>query len=278
MKAFELHEEVKGLAPPTVTGDHITLGGQVEAAVIKTRPPRTSPLFLGFHTPGEQDDGVPKYRYTMMAMAHSILVNRRGHRYSATHLALPIMAALNETDENGEAVNWPTWQILDQNFRDKFPLGDEPPGAPLPECMAATGDTVRALAQAAGIDPDGLEYTVARWNGFCDRGADEDFGRGTTPMDKMFFGGELGRIDRPPFVAVKQTLVSANIPSAGLETNVDGQVLNLAGDPIPGLFASGNAAAMNDIGARYQSGVGVSRGIVYGYLAAKRMLAAPSGR
>lgn len=271
LKTFELHDGVKGLAPTTVTGDHIVLGGQVGAAVVKTRPPGTSPLFLGFHTPGEEDNGVPKYRYTMMSMAHSVLVNRRGLRYSQTGLSLPIMAALNEVDENGEALNWPTWQILDQNFRDKFPLGDVPPGAPLPEGMAATADTIRELAEIAGIDPDGLEYTIERWNKFCDRGVDEDFARGTSPMEKSFFGGDLGRIDRPPFVAVKQSWVSANIPSAGLQINADGQAISLTGNPIPGLFVSGNAAAMVDIGARYQSGLGISRGITYGYVAARKM-------
>lgn len=271
LKAFELHDGIKGLAPTTVTGDHIILAGQVGAAVVKTRPPETSPLFLGFHTPGEEDAGVPKFRYTMMSMAHSILVNRRGARYSSTALSLPIMAALNQIDENGEAVNWPTWQILDQNFRDKFPLGDVAPGAQLPEGMAAIADTIRELAEIAGIDPDGLEHTIDRWNQFCDRGVDEDFGRGTNPLEKVFFGGDLGRIDRPPFVAVKQSWVSANIPSAGLQINADAQAVSLAGDPIPGLFVTGNAAAMVDIGARYQSGLGISRGITYGYVAARKM-------
>jgi 3-oxosteroid 1-dehydrogenase len=272
LKAFELHDDIKGLAPTTVTGDHIVLAGQVGAAVVKTRLPHVSPMFLGFHTPGNEDNGVPKYRYSMTSMAHSIIVNRRGLRYSQTWLAPHISTAINQTDENGETPNWPTWQILDQNFRDKFPLGDVPPGADLPEGMAATANTIRGLAEIAGIDPDGLEYTVDRWNKFCDRGVDEDFNRGTSPFEKAFFGGELGRIDRPPFVAVKQSRVSANIGSAGLHINTDAQAIRLTGEPIPGLFVTGMSAATTDIGARYQSGTGISRGITYGYVAAQKML------
>ena len=171
MKAFELHDHIATMAPRTVTGDHLVLGGQVGAAVAKTKPPELSPLLLGFHTPGEQyDGGRPKYQYCMSALAHSILVNRRGLRYSPSALYPDIMAGINRVDENGEAVNWPTWQILDQNFRDKFPLGDVPPGAPLPDGMATTADTIAELAKAAGIDPDGLEQTTERWNGFCERG------------------------------------------------------------------------------------------------------------
>lgn len=273
LKTFELHDDVKGLAPKTVTGDHIVLGGQVGAAVVKTRPPHVSPLMLGFHTPGEEHDGGPKYRYCMPSMAHSILVNRRGLRFSPTALYAPLMTALNEADENGEVVNWPAWLILDQNYRDRFPLGDVPPGAPLPEGMAATADTIGELAEIAGIDPDGLEYTIARWNGFCERGVDEDFDRGKSAFAKAFFGDALGPIDRPPFVAVKQSWLSVNIPSAGLRINADAQAVGFTGDPIPGLFVTGMAAASVDTGARYQSGLGVSRGLTYGFVAARKMLA-----
>jgi 3-oxosteroid 1-dehydrogenase len=273
LKTFELHDNIRGLAPVTVTGDHITLGGEVGARVLKTRPPHISPLILGFHTPGSEQDGMPKYRYCMSAMAHSILVNGRGLRYSRTALYPHIVAALNQVDEQGNFSNWPTWQVLDQNFRDQFPLGDVPPGEPLPDGMAVVADTIHELAELAGIDPDGLEHSIDRWNEFCDQGIDEDYGRGTSPFEKAFFGGELGRIDKPPFVAIKLDWVSANAPSAGLEINSDGQAIGLNGEPIPGLFVTGMAAASVDTGARYQSGLGISRGLTYGFAAAKKMQA-----
>ena len=74
-------------------------------------------------------------------------------------------------------------------------------------------------------------------------------------------------------MAVKQSLLCVNSPSAGLRINADAQAVNLAGDPIPGLFVAGMSAASVDYGARYQSGLGISRGITYGYLAARHMLA-----
>jgi 3-oxosteroid 1-dehydrogenase len=43
---------------------------------------------------------------------------------------------------------------------------------------------------------------------------------------------------------------------------------------IPGLFAVGNAAAPVDIGAGYQSGISNLRGLVGGWLAARRAIGA----
>ena len=42
----------------------------------------------------------------------------------------------------------------------------------------STGRSIRELAAAIGIDPDALEVTVTRHNGFCETGVDLDFGKG----------------------------------------------------------------------------------------------------
>ena len=39
------------------------------------------------------------------------------------------------------------------------------------------GATPEELAQACGVDPQGLADTIARYNGFFEKGVDEDFDR-----------------------------------------------------------------------------------------------------
>jgi hypothetical protein len=272
MKAFELEDEVYSMAPATTTGDHLILGSRVGAAIVKTRLPETSQLTLGLHTPGDEHEGSPKYRYCLPALAHSILVNRRGRRFG-DEKSRGIKPRLRDLDDRGDAANWPTWLILDQNYREKFTLGAVGPGDPLPVGMADSADTIRELAEIAGIDPTGLEETIARWNEFCARGADEDFGRGSTLLTTVVRSEILGRIDRPPFLAVKLSWLSLNTPSAGLRITANAEAVDIAGNPISGVFVAGNAAASVDTGARYQSGLGNSRGLTYGYLAARTMVA-----
>ncbi len=83
--------------------------------------------------------------------------------------------------------------------------------------------------RAASIDPPGLEQTVARYNGFCRRGVDEEFGR-----DEK----RLTPIDKPPFYAL-ECVVNLINTQGGPRRNAKSQVLDPYGNPIPSLYAVG---------------------------------------
>src|SRR5262249_28952754 len=109
------------------------------------------------------------------------------------------------------------------------------------------------------------------------RGEDPDFGRGTAAWSATYAGdlthqpnANLGPVERGPFYGVR--LVPSGISSTGLLTNGHGQVVNVRGQAIPGLYASGNAAAYADYGVGYQSGLSLARGLTFSYLAVKHML------
>ena len=66
-----------------------------------------------------------------------------------------------------------------------------------------------------------------------------------------------------PFYAVKIERVTMGVPTAGLPIDVDGRVLDVSDQPIPGLYAAGNSAAWLDIGGGSNSGIANTRGLLY---------------
>ena len=88
-------------------------------------------------------------------------------------------------------------------------------------------ESLRALADEAGIDGAGLEATVAAYNAAVKSGSDS-LGRKHMPKP----------ISVPPFHAIKHHGMSVSGP-AGLAVDEHLQVLKADGEPIPNLFAAG---------------------------------------
>ena len=138
-------------------------------------------------------------------------------------------------------------------------------------------DSLRELAEKIGIDRQGFEAEVARFNRFCETGVDEDFGRGATaygrimgdPTNKPNPG--LGKIEKGPFYAV--TIWPLDVgTSGGLVTDEYARVLKPDGSAIAGLYATGNATAPV-VGPCYPgAGASIGHGITFGYVAARHAL------
>src|SRR3546814_3766265 len=64
--------------------------------------------------------------------------------------------------------------------------------------LLTTAPTLQALASQLGIDADGLQASVARFNGFAARGKDEDFRRGENSYDLLY--GDV-RVQQNPCLA-----------------------------------------------------------------------------
>ncbi|MEK7343557.1 MAG: FAD-binding protein [Pseudomonadota bacterium] len=210
----------------------------------------------------------------------AILVNRRGKRFvneAANYNAMG--KALHAFDAGvHDYANLPYWLIIDQRYRDKYPCFNVPPGGPTPGFMMQ-GDTLADLAAKAGIDADGLVATVARFNAMVCAGHDDDFGRGDNSYDNFYMWGDmdyeppyrtLGVIDQGPFYAVK--MESGALGTAGgPKTNADAQVLDWRGQPIPGLYAAGNAMAAV-LGEAYGGAGGtLGPGMTFGYIAGRHL-------
>lgn len=210
----------------------------------------------------------------------AILVNRAGQRFvneAANYNALG--KSLHAFDAGTHSyANLPYWLIIDQRYRDRYPAFTAQPGGPTPAYMMQA-DTLEELATIAGIDPAGLRATVERFNAMVRQGHDDDFNRGDTTYDNFYMWGDtafdppyrtLGLIDQGPFYAVKME-AGALGTCGGPRTNADGQVVDWNGNPIPGLYAAGNAMSAVLGGAYGGAGGTLGPGMTFGYLAGRHL-------
>jgi hypothetical protein len=174
--------------------------------------------------------------------------------------------------------------VVDHAFLRRFGLGfvkpfPVPVGPQVRSGYLKRGRTLAELAQAAGIDPKGLEETVATYNHDARAGTDTAFGKGSTAYNR--FNGDpafapnpcLAPIERGPFYAV-EVVVGDLGTFDGLRANGQAQVLDREGQPIPGLYAAGNDMA-SIMGGNYPGG-GITLGpaITFGYIAARHIAGA----
>jgi succinate dehydrogenase/fumarate reductase flavoprotein subunit len=170
-----------------------------------------------------------------------------------------------------------SWLICTRAFQRRYGLGIARP-TPLPvgpyirSGYIKTGRTIAELARNCGIDPDGLERTLAQYNAYARKGEDPVFGRGSTPYNRLQ-GDPANRpnpcvapIERPPFYAVKVAPGSFGT-FAGLMTDTHARVLDACGAPIPGLYAVG-ADMASVMGGHYPAGgINLGPAMTFGYIA-----------
>lgn len=275
---FEQLADWKSLCPPSITGDHIRLAGALGAIVAAVPPLNLSSLF-GVQVPGETHDGVPLWRSAGFeaGLPHAILVNDQGRRFADESFYKDLLPRSRQWDGRRQRyVHLPMFLIFDARHRARYPLAGFPPGAPLPDSIAVTRDSLEGLAGALGLDAESLRDTVERFNAQVRTGADPDHGRGTVPWAHVMAGDlrhpgnpNLGSLEQPPYTGLRLTPVSGGINAAGLRTDASARVMHVSGRPIRGLYAAGNAAAHLDVGAGYQSGIANLRGLVWGAIAAR---------
>ncbi len=196
-----------------------------------------------------------------------ILVKEHGKRFADEVLRAPlgsvawrkhINAALAWTGDpkklNGGG---PVWAIFDSEAAAREEWRLEPPYVDPDGGYFFVGDTLEELAakliacpyQWRPMPSDELRRTVERYNGFVDAGVDEDFQKPTPTY----------RIEKPPFYAAWATPTLHDV-YAGVRIDTSGRVMDLHGEPIPGLYAAGeNAGGM--------SHHGLAKGILFGRLA-----------
>ena len=106
--------------------------------------------------------------------------------------------------------------------------------------------TISELAVAAGLPPQTLNETVGRWNDMVTSGKDIDFGRigcCRTPWSNPT------RIERAPFYAVPFYPL-ARKSMGGVSIDQSCRVLDVSGQPIPGLYAAGELTGLAGVNGK----------------------------
>jgi 3-oxosteroid 1-dehydrogenase len=259
------------------TGDAIQLGIDLGAATDLMEEGWWTPTTV---VPGES---LPWILVVEKSLPGSLMVNQHGKRF--TNEAAPyldvVQGMYNDHDTTGATV--PSYLILDAKCRRKYPLGPVLPGAVLPESMwkkrwkeqwITKCDTLEELAEKLGINQDGLLSTVRTFNGYCETGKDEDFGRGDSLYDRYYANPKckpnpsLAPIKYAPFYAIPVWPGDLGT-KGGLVTDEHGAVLRPDGGAIAGLYAAGNTSA-SVMGETYPGAGGtIGPAMTFGFLAAQ---------
>lgn len=121
------------------------------------------------------------------------------------------------------------------------PGGDEPmPDMPDMPDMAAEmrkqliyADTIEELAEKTGLPLENLKKTIQEYNAACMSGRDTLYYKNADYLIPL---------TTPPYFASKRSAALHELPGV-IKTNADMEVLDTAGDPIPGLYAVGGVCS-----------------------------------
>ncbi len=204
------------------------------------------------------DEPTPRLAIMEKSFPGSCVVNRDGKRFAnESQNYMAFQKALFSTHSDAHP-NAPAWHIFDSRFRKNYMVGPMMTEAMKPDWQlpkkwfesgfVAKANTVRELATALGIDPQGLEQTIANMNRYAETGTDEEFGRGDSAYDRYYADPAiqpnpcLAPIDQPPYYAMR--IEAGDFGTlGGLDTDTHARVLHENGAALDGLYAVGNCAA-----------------------------------
>lgn len=195
-------------------------------------------------------DGVT-YRMTAeRSLPFGIVVDAAGDRFVDEAGPMPEIGR-HLFRHNRRVRSIPAWLVVDDRHRQRYQLGPWLPGsAPArDDASLVRADTLESLARRIGVEPAGLIGTVVRFNQFAEKGADLDFRRGASPVDRA--NGHpsrrghpnLGPLTQAPYWAVP--LYPGDVGTkGGLLVDADARVLGADQTPLMrGLFATSGTAA-----------------------------------
>jgi succinate dehydrogenase/fumarate reductase flavoprotein subunit len=268
---------VHSMAPVTHRGEGISIGLGIGA---KVEPEHYGSG--GFWTPVSitprvsGDTGLYPHLSLDRAKPGVIAVNQAGIRFvNEANSYHDFVLAMFEAHKTSLSI--PAYLICEVSFVRRYGLGMIHPAisniAPfVRNGYLKTAPTLLELAEQLGIDGPGLESTVKRYNAMARKGVDEDFGKGSTELNR--FNGDpavvpnpcMAPLDAGPYCGL--AVYPAEIAcSTGLATDEDARVLGAHG-PIEGLYACGNDMASIMNGSYPGPGTTLGPALVFGYLAA----------
>lgn len=190
----------------------------------------------------------------------AIAVNQEGRRFVDESISYKLLgdAVMRQSYHT-------SYQIFDQPI---FDSGDDRVrildiGRRMEEGLVVKGDTLELLAQQIEVPHEVLKATLDAYNQAVDTGDDAEFQRKTLVHNH----GQLVKIETGPFYAYPSTAAVFGT-YCGLRIDDRMRVIDVFGDPIPGLLAAGEVVGGFHGGA-YMTGSALGKAVVFGRLAAR---------
>jgi succinate dehydrogenase/fumarate reductase flavoprotein subunit len=152
------------------------------------------------------------------------------------------------------------WFVFDADGLEKGAIPKDKTTDPVKDGWAYAADTVEELAGKIGVPASELANTVKIWNGFCDEGEDKAFYRPAAHMNK---------VAKAPFYAMLCVPAMLNT-DGGPRRSAKGEVLDVSGNPIPGLYSAGEFGSI--WGAMYQGTGNIGECCIFGRIAVRNAL------
>ncbi len=276
-KLFPAAAQPHSLAPKSNTGDGISIGLRTGAGLDDKL--ESAGLWMPCSILRRPDGTISVYPHILLDRSKPglIAVNKAGRRFvnegDSYHDFVMAMLHSNQT-----VPSVPAHLICDRSFLTKYGVGLAYPGTrnfkPFIDAgYLIEGGTLPELAAKVGIDPSGLEQTVAKHNRYAETGVDEEFGRGTSDLNRIYGDPDnrpnpcMRRIGPGPYYAV--AVWPADLAgSAGLRTDANARVLDADDQPIVGLYACGNDSGSIFRGTYPGPGATLGPAIVFGWRSA----------
>lgn len=159
-----------------------------------------------------------------VSLLSGIVVNAFGQRFVSEDTYAGVLGNEIAYHQQGRA-----WLLTDGR-------GDLP-GSQLNFPRTAQANTIGDLAEQMAFPRGALQHSVAYYNRHAENGDDPLFRKSRTFVRPLL---------SPPFQAWDLSVASAPLTAhtlGGLQTTVNGRVINAMGEPIPGLYAAGRSTA-----------------------------------
>lgn len=267
------------LPPPSVSGDGLSLGESVGAAIDCNQ--YSAAAWAPVSLVPYRDGKVGHFPHIVDRAKPGVIgVLADGQRFvnEADGYFDYVDAMIQRVPVDEEVASW---LICDHRCQRRYGLGISRP-FPMPlrywiqSGYLRRGNTLEELAQACGIDVAGLVRTVNDYNRDARLGNDTQYGRGESPYNRK--NGDpshrpnpcVATIEQGPYYAVK--VVPGSFGTfAGLMTNERAQVLREDGSVITRLYAGGCDMASIMGGYYPAGGINLGPAMTFGYITGQQV-------
>lgn len=224
--------------------------------------------------------GHPFFLVADRGVPNMIVVDSAGQRF--VNEAAPYHEFVDTMYKHQEVTQQavPSWILIDASAKSRYIFTGLFPGQAFPKSwfehgVAKSAETIEELAKQMEVPAENLVATVNRFNDFARNGHDDDFYRGDSAYDN-YYGDptlpnpNLAEIKKAPFYALR--LYPGDIGTkGGLVVDEYARVIKENGEPIEGLYASGNCSA-SIMGETYPGpGATIGPGMTLSFVATAHM-------